>query len=350
MTNEQMVGKPSVHRILVIKLRAIGDVLLSTAVLRSLRDAYPSAQLDFLTELPGRDAVEGHPCVDNVVAFDPKRQSGWSLIRDIRKRRYDLVLDLFGNPRSAIITFASRARYRVGYRFKWRQYCYNTVVEPRGGEVHNREFNLDALSAIGVPVSDATIQFPLTEEAERFADDFFRRQGLGTSFVVALNPGGGWYTKRWRVRQYAALADRIARHDQARVIILWGPSERSEAEQLQASMTEKADLIPATNLKQLGAILKRCSVLITNDSGPMHIGAALQTPIVAIFGPTNPELQGPVGTRHEIVQNQKLLCLGCNFTTCPIGNPCMEELAVDDVYGSFHLLMNKVRARAEETI
>ncbi len=345
-----MVDKASVHKILVIKLRAIGDVLLSTAVLRSLHDAYPGAQLDFLTEVQSRGAVTGNPYVDNVVAFDPKRQSGLSLILGVRKRKYDLVIDLFGNPRSAILALASGARYRVGYRFKWRQYCYNIVVEPSGGDVHNREFNLDALGAIGVPVTDSTIGFPLTEEAERYADEFFRSRGLLNKFVVALNPGGGWSTKRWGVHQYASLADRIAGDRQASILILWGPGERSDAEQIQTSMKVKPEVIPPTDLTQLGAILKRCSILVTNDSGPMHIAAALQTPIVAIFGPTNPDLQGPVGSRHEIVQNQSLLCLGCNFTTCPIGNPCMEELTVDDVYAAFQSLMNNIREKAEQTL
>ena len=283
-----MVDTSSVQRILVIKLRAIGDVLLSTVVLKNLRAAFPSARLDFLTEQPSRSVVEGNPCVDSVIVFNPHKQHGLSLILEVRKRRYDLVIDLFGNPRSAIVAYASGAKCRVGYRLGWRRHCYDVVVEPRGGDVHNTEFNLDALRAIGVPVIDTTITFPLDEEARQFAHEFFEQKGLTGKFVVALNPGGGWYTKRWPTHRYAQLGDEIARSDHAQVIVLWGPGERSDAEQIHLLMTTKPILAPKTDLKQLGAILERCDLLITNDSGPMHIAGALKTPVLAIFGPTNP--------------------------------------------------------------
>lgn len=330
-----------IHKILVIKLRAIGDVLLSTVVLKSLKTAFPSTQIDFLTEKPSREVVEGNPNVNSVLVFEGKKDNGLSLIWKVRKRKYDLVLDLFGNPRSALVTYFSGAKYRVGYRFKWRQYCYNIVVKPRGGEVHNTEFNLDALRAIGISISDCSIHFPLVREAESFAEEFFSKEKLQDKFVVALNAGGGWYTKRWRPSQFAKLGDKIANEFDAQILLTWGPGEKEDAEQIRSMMSHRAILIPSCSLKQLGAIIHRCSAFITNDSGPMHIAAAVGTPTVAIFGPTNPDLQGPIGDNNEIVRNERLLCLGCNFTKCPIGNPCMEELTVDEVFTAFRKLVEK---------
>jgi len=330
-----------IKKILVIKLRAIGDVLLSTVVLRNLRAAYPDAQIDFLTEVLSRNVVEGNPDVDSVVAFDNKNQSGIDLILSVRRRKYDLILDLFGNPRSALVTYLSGARYRVGYRFKWRQYCYTVVVNPRGGEVHNTEFNLDALRAVGVPIVESSTCFPIDRSADSFAQRFFQEHCLLGKFVVALNHGGGWISKRWRIPQFSALGDLVAERYDAKILVIWGPGERSAAEQIQRSMNAKAILIPPCDLKQLAAILRHSSAVITNDSGPMHIAAAVGTPVVAIFGPTRPELQGPVGAVAEIVRNERLLCLGCNYTECPIGNPCMEELAVNTVFAAFQRLMIK---------
>src|SRR5881296_2236111 len=137
-----IAGNPAIRSILVIKLRAIGDVLLSTVVLNNLRASFPDARIDFLTERPSREVIEGNPVVNSVLAFDGSNRRSLSLILDVRNRKYDLVIDLFGNPRSALVTFFSGASYRVGYRFNWRRYCYNIVVEPRGGEVHNTDFNL----------------------------------------------------------------------------------------------------------------------------------------------------------------------------------------------------------------
>lgn len=328
------IDRSTITKILVLKLRAIGDVMLSTVVLRNLRLAFPNAQVDFLTERSSREVIEGNPYINNILVFDYKRDNGAGLLWTVRRRKYDLVIDLFGNPRTAIITLFSGARYRVGYRFRWRQYCYNVVVEPRGGEVHNTEFNLDAVRAIDVPIVSNEIEFPLDGASEQFAEEFFSREVQrkpGSGFIVALNPGGGWYTKRWKTPQYARLGDALVGEFGAKVLLVWGPGEEHDVRDLQSRMTQPSLLLPQTSLKQLGAILKRCHLLVTNDSGPMHIAAAVGTPVVAIFGPTNPELQGPVGAGHEIVRNERLLCLCCNFTDCPIGNPCMLELGVEEV-------------------
>lgn len=319
------------RKILVIKLRAIGDVLLSSSVLASLRSAYPWAQIDFLTEKFCRDVIEGNAIVNELLVFDPKKQTGVSLIRQVRKRSYDLVFDLFGNPRSAIVTLLSGAVNRVGFRFSWRARCYTTVVDPRGGDVHNIQFNLDALRAVGIPIVEPIPRFHLSPDGERVAESFWDAQSFSNHPVIALNQGGGWQSKRWRVEGFARLGDYVVRHHGAKVIIIWGPGEHDDAENIRQHMSEPAVLIPHSSIKELGSILRRCALLVTNDSGPMHIAAALGTPVVAIFGPTDPDLQGPVGTRSEVVQNNRIVCLGCNFTTCPIGNPCMTELTVDDV-------------------
>lgn len=335
------IDRSAINKILVIKLRAIGDVLLSTAVLPNLRRAFPDAHIDFLTERPSREVIEGNPYVNGIIIYDNKEQSSFGLLSEVRRKKYDMVIDLFGNPRSALITWFSGARYRVGYRFKWRQYCYNIIVEPRGGEVHNLQFNLDALRAIEVPIIESSIYFPLTDEGMKFAKEFFNEHNLSGEFVVALNPSGGWYTKRWRPHQYAKFADAVVRDYHAQVLILWGPGEHNLALEIQSTMTSKAVMLPSTTLQQLGAILQRCSVLVTNDSGPMHIAAAVGVPLLAIFGPTRPDFQGPVGEKHAVVRNEKLVCLGCNLTECPIGNPCMVELSVDEVTRTFAQLVEK---------
>lgn len=342
MIDSVLIDRHLVKQILIIKLRAIGDVVLSTVVLKNLRNAFPEAKIDFLTEGPCRDVVEGNPHVHSIITFNARDENGLHLIRNIRKRRYDLVIDLFGNPRSALVTLFSGAKYRVGYRFGWRKYCYNIVVSPRGGEVHNTEFNLDALRAISVPVSDKSPQFFVGKEDHEFAEKIFHESDIGDELIIAINPTGGWYTKRWPKAHFARLADQLVGQLKANVLILWGPGERENAEEIQKLMNAHAVLIPSTTLKQLAAILSRCTLIVTNDGGPMHIAAALGIPMVAIFGPTNPHLQGPVGTQSVIVQKAGLDCLGCNLTKCPIGNPCMEQLSVDEVFRKVELLLKKL--------
>ena len=341
MKSRKVVSLTDIDRILIVKLRAIGDVLLSTVVIKNLRLAYPGAEITFLTEKASREVVDGNSALSSLIVLDPATTTAAGLIFEIRRKRFDLVIDLFGNPRSALLTFLSGGRHRVGYRFGWRRFCYNLVVEPRGGKVHNTEFNLDALRAIGVPTSDSSPVFPVDDGANRFAEAFFSEQGLRGRAIIAINAGGGWYTKRWGLRRFAEIGRKLCDRYNAVVLILWGPGEREDAESIFSLMQSGGVVIPAATLKELAALLSRCTALVTNDSGPMHIAAAVGTPVLALFGPTNPELQGPVGERHEVVQNETLLCLGCNYTSCPIGNPCMEELSVEAVLAGFHRLAEK---------
>lgn len=336
-----VVDRSQVQKILVIKLRAVGDVLLSTIVTKNLRLAFPSSRIEYLTEPPSVDLLKTNPFIDDVMVYDRSRMSGLGLIQRVRGKEFDLVIDLFGNPRTALITRLSGARYRVGFRFRGRSYAYNIPVPPRGGDVHNTQFNLDAIEAIGVDIQDRNIYFHVTPNDDEVVGAVLKSEGLAGKFIAGINAGGGWYTKRWVLERFARLADLLIEQYKASVILLWGPGQKSDVESIQSMMKHKAFIPPETTLLQLGALLKRCSILISNDSGPMHIAAAVGTPVVGIYGPTNPILQGPYGSRHVVVRNETLECLGCNFTRCPIGHPCMRELSVDDVLNGVKRLLKE---------
>jgi ADP-heptose:LPS heptosyltransferase len=332
-----------VHRILVIKLRAVGDVLLSTVVTKNLRLAYPLAQIHYLTESPSLEVLKGNQYVDDVLVYDKKSMNGLGLIRTVRRRRYDLVIDLFGNPRTALLTRLSGAGQRVGFRFRGRKYAYNVVAEPRGNRVHNTQFNLDALEALGVAIQDRSIYFSFDEADARYVDSFLPPEFTNGSFVVCINSGGGWYTKRWDLDRFATLADRLAGEFNARIVLPWGPGQLPEVEEIRRKMAREAFIPPATTLRQLGALARRCSIFVSNDSGPMHIAAAVGTPVLGIYGPTDPLLQGPYGANHVVVRNEALDCLGCNLTSCPIGHPCMLGLSVETVLQGVRQLLAKNR-------
>ena len=338
----------SVQSILVIKPRAAGDVVLSTPVLRNLRGAFPSAMIDFLTERPFADLVRGHPDVHSVLVYDRARMSGLDLIREVRRRRYEMVIDLFGNPRTALVTFLSGARERIGYRFRGRQYAYNTRVEPRGATVHNAQFNLDAVEALGIPIVDRSPVVPFTRADEGYVDGFLSGLARSSGPLVGVNSAGGWYTKRWGMQRFAQLCDRLIAEHGCSVVLTWGPGEQEQVESIRGAMHETPFIPPPTSFPQLAALLNRCDFVISNDTGPMHIAAAVGTPVLGIYGPTNPTLQGPYGEGHRTVRNESLTCLGCNLTSCPIGLPCMEELSVPTVLSAF-LRLREAHGHAEGT-
>lgn len=340
-------------KILVIKLRAIGDVILATPVLDNLAAALPGAVIDFLTEPPAAPLVQHHPAVHDLIVLE-RNPPGWrkqlALLRDLRRRRYDLVIDLFGNPRSALLAFGTRAAVRVGYKFRVRRFAYNHLVTPRGDQVHEVEFNLDALRSLGLPLVTKALRVEVAAGAQEEINAWWHKQEFDRSRpVIGLNASGGWYTKRWPLAAFAALGDRLATARAAQIILLWGNrQEREEAAAILEMMQSPALLAPPTSLMQSAALLARLRLLVSNDSGPLHLAAAMQTPVVGIYGPTRPDLQGPWGEGHQIVRQEGLACLGCNGVACRIKtHDCMQKLEVEQVLAAVQKCLSSRRGAAE---
>ncbi len=339
-----------IQKILIIKLRAIGDVILSTIVIPNLRQAFPNAQIDFLTERPAADVVLGNPLLNHVHILELKKiqslpfklrwKENRKFIRQIREKKYDLVFDFFGNPRSALLTWLSRGKIRVGYNWRGRQLAYNRVIKSRAATVHEAEFHLDALRALQISIVSRELQFPIDDFSRNFALEFLNRHNLTNTFLVGINCSGGWAAKRWPLERFAQLADGLVAHYQARILILWGPKERLDAQKLASLMKQPITFAPPTALKQSAALINNCKLIISNDSGPMHLAAALKVPTVGIFGPTNPRLQGPYGAIHEIARHETLPCLGCNKVKCDHVS-CMLKLPVEVVWQAVQRCIQK---------
>jgi ADP-heptose:LPS heptosyltransferase len=336
-----MLNIRDVQKILVIKLGGVGDVLLSTIVLKNLRHHFTNAQIDFLASPPSRGILEGNPIITKSLFFDRRYDRNVSFLWMLRKSQYDLVVDLYGNPRTALMTYSSGARYRVGFAFRGRRYAYNILVPSRGGEVHNSEFNLDALRPLEVEIVDRTIPFYTAPKHEEYIEEFLHRSHLELETLVALNPGGTWYTKQWGLNKFAELGDALTETYKAKILLNWGPGEIQNAQRVQKLMRQPSIISPPTTLKQLGALFKRCAFVVSNDAGPMHLAAVLGVPTLGIFGPTQPDKQGPLNEKSSWVRLESLECLGCNLTACPIGHLCMERLSVDTVLDAVRRALEK---------
>lgn len=334
--------KSRVHKILVIKPMAIGDVLLSTPVIENLRHNFPGAVINFLTQDFCREVLVDNPYLSRVLTYDiSKGDSSYCLIRNIHDQEYDLIIDLFCNPRTAVIVLNTEARYKVGYKFGWRRFAYNIKVNPRSSEVHNIEFNLDSLRRLGLEIITDKPKFYLNTVHREFAESFFSQNKLSGK-VIGINPAGTWPTKIWPLEKYTELAKRLSAD--SKILLFWGfDKEKEDALKIKNAVGDSAYLIPQVNLKYSGALLEKCSLFITNDTGPMHIAWSMGVKTAAIFGPTNPHLQGPLSDNSIVIKNESLSCLGCNLTRiedCPYGHKCMQELSVDEVYNKITQSMN----------
>lgn len=332
------------RRILLIRLRALGDVLLTTPAIRAMRRAYPDAHLAMMVRKNVAGAVEGNPNLDEVVVCDPWYGESWAwtrklaeflrLVRHLKRRRFDLVVDLFGNPRSAWLTWLSGAPYRLGYDVRGRRFAYNlrkTRFLQEGERRREVDVHLDMIRVLGVEAGDKRLEIQIGEPHRRKVRAFLEDRGIGGGRDLAtLAPAAKWQAKRWKPAYYARLAALLTREG-ASVVVLWGPGERDLAERVASEAGSGVSVAPPTDLKDLAALVEASSCLIGTDSGVTHMAEAVGTPSVVLYGPTDPRVWHPEDAeRHVALYLDGLDCLFCNRKTCET-HECMENLTPERV-------------------
>ncbi|MCI0427652.1 MAG: lipopolysaccharide heptosyltransferase II, partial [Nitrospiraceae bacterium] len=257
----------------------------------------------------------------------------WCLISDLRRLRCDSVIDLTDGDRSAWLSWLSGAPIRIGFNEeqRWRGGLYSHVVQSTAR--HRVDRDLEALIPFGIVASDRTPRLSLTFDDERQAGQLLERLGLRpTESFAVIQPGARYWFKAWPAERFAALADRLAGIFGYRVLIGGSEQDRQVAEQIASLATSKlAMLAGQASLRTFAAVVKKAALFVGNDSGAMHIAAAVGTPIVALFGPSNPAEWGPRGLRVEVIY-KGVDCRVCFHPTCERGEQnCMKQIAVDEV-------------------
>ena len=357
----------TVRRILVVRVDLLGDVVLSLPAVRLLARAYPGAQIDMLVQKSTAAILEGQPGIHRVLAYDPhiwRRPSSYlwppnwqgaiGVFRTMRAANYDLAVSISGDMGS-ILTRISGATRRYGYAKE--AYPYFLTHPLPGGRYlthkHEVQYVLAlAEAAAGIPASpqDAAPTLLLVPAAVDHAEQVLRRarQALGRSGpVVALHGGArNGQAKRWPTGHFAELAERLIRDFDALVVLTGAGNEAPLAEAIAAKCRYPLlNLVGRTSLPQLAAILAAGELVISGDSGPMHVAGAVGTPVISLHGPTDPELSGPVSERG-LVLRRALWCSPCYDASataeCPFGNPvCMKELKVDTVLAAARRMLRR---------
>jgi heptosyltransferase-2 len=330
---------PHVDALLVIGPNWIGDAVMSTPVLANLRRELPKTKIDLL--VPGYVAplFEEHPHVDRVLIRDDRQP--WPVrlefLRTLRHHQYGAALLLPNSFRAALYAWLVRVPIRVGYATDGRRFLLTHPVAGVSDEapLHQVEAYLRLVAALGLPV---VTQFPAltpTIQAETEAARLWRMYRVGCdSPVIGVCPGAAFGpAKRWWPERFAALGDRLIAEGGFRVVFFGSAQEIVLVERIQALMTHEAvSLVGRDSLSSFVALAARCAVMIANDSGSMHIASAVGTPVVSLFGPTDPRRTAPQGAAATVLR-QALPCSPCFRMTCPYADhPCMRQIEVDDVY------------------
>ena len=330
------------QKILLIQLRRIGDVLMCTPALRALRVNLPKSYIAFITEKESSDILTLNPYLDEVIVLEREkyRNPFYSLqkIRQIRKKRFDLVIDFLGNPRSAYLSFLSGAKQRVGFNLPWRRFFYNMIVKSDQRPQYAAAHKLNALQALGIESSDPKLDFIIADKADTFAERFFGENGLDQSNLnISFSPTSRRHFNRWHLERFARLADWLISRFRARIVLVWGPGERKVVEKVRDLMKEDPIICWETeNLFQLGAILRGCDLHIGNDNGTKHIAVALGKPTITIYGPHDPRSWTyPDSSRHKSLK-KKVDCPQCNKIKHKCTElSCLNLITVEDVQRVF---------------
>lgn len=328
------------RRILLIKPSAVGDIVHTLPVLVRLRERFPDARIDWFITPENADLVRHHPALSNVVLFDRRRYArfgrDWlatkgvlSMLRTLRRNRYDLVVDMHGQLRSALFTMATGARVRVGFERAregaWLVYSHHIPLLTESVHAVDRYLWLGRLLGFEPGVPDFRIYLP--PEIDHRLDALLSPHGATGRPLALLVPGTVWQTKHWRVEGFAGVA-KYLEHRGFAVVFAGAPKDRPRVAQVAALCPSACDLTGQTTLAEMIALVRRAAVCVTNDSGSMHLAVAFGRPLVSVFGPTSPVLTGPYGRTEAVVQAHVPCspCLLRKLSHCQHQHACMEEV------------------------
>jgi heptosyltransferase I len=321
---------------LILKPSSLGDVVQALPVLRLLKQHYRDSEIHWWIEVRNAPLLKGDPDLAGIFRFDRERWAHpwnwgeiWSSVRELRRHRFDLVIDLQALARSSAIGFLANGGCFVGLH-DWRELApgYYDISVPRPSpNTHAVDWYLEVLRVLKVPVHG---NFEWLPERTAIASETDAQWNLTAAPTVALLPGARWENKRWPAEHFAATVRTLReRRPDLRFVVLGGKSDTALASIIVAGAPEIArDLTGRTSLLQTVEVLRRCAAVVTNDTGPMHIAAALGKPVIGLFGPTNPRRTGPYGQVEHALQLTDLPCVPCMKPVCTFHEPiaCLRRL------------------------
>jgi lipopolysaccharide heptosyltransferase I len=321
---------------LIVRLGSLGDVIHAIPAAAALRQRYPHARIDWLVDPRYVELLHLVEPLDERIPIDPRslgrageRQGFVKTLRALRAARYDAVIDLQGLVKSALLARAAGGRRTVGFprahlREPAARLLYTHAPDP-GAATHVIQKNLALLAAVGVshPQVRFPINIPRTTAVQAVAD----RAGDG---YALLNPGAAWPNKRWPPERFGAVAAALREGAGLLSFVLWGPGEEQLAADVVAAAAGAAELAPATTIPDLVGLARGARLMVSGDTGPLHVAAAVGTPVVALFGPTFPERNGPWAA-HDVTISRVQRCECLYERQCRRADRCIDEIGIEEV-------------------
>jgi heptosyltransferase I len=338
------------ENILIVKLSAIGDVIHTLPALNAIRQQYPRARITWLVEEAAAGLLEGHPALDRVLVSRRKRwlkglagperslhvRMVFAFLRELRDTRYDMILDFQAALKGGILIALAKGGRKIGFAqgLEHQEHSYlflNEKVPAVNMEIHALTRSLMLIGQVGIPADRIEYNLPVSDRDRDAINAMLTAAGVARrSRLVAINPVAQWESKLWDNAKFAALADLLIERYDVPVVFSGGPADRPVIAAITARMRHPAlNCAGQTSLMELAALYERATLLVSTDTGPMHLGAAVGLPVVALFGPTAPWRTGPFGAGHRVVRTD-CGCAPCFQRRCVTAN-CMSKITVEKV-------------------
>ncbi len=340
-TEKPKTDLSAIKKVLLIRLRRIGDIVMTTPAVAALRKGLPSARISYVVETPYRELIEGNPNIDDVIVL-PRPMNAknfWKAVRQFRKESYDAVIDLHGGPTAALLTFCTGAGRKIGYRVKYKSFIYDIKL-PRGSKtrnLHSVENHINLIKALGIEVPSLPSLFlPESSESEkRKIQDFFDSHIPEGNKVVVFHIGAGNEFREWGIPNWIKLASLLFKKHPVKIVLIGGSEDAGTADQiLEGHPASVFSLAGKLNLRELKELIARASLYVGPDSGPMHIAASTSTPIIAYFGPNLSAFNAPWQANAVIIEKD-LECRPCDQRTCYPGDfRCVRTITPEDIYAA----------------
>jgi len=329
------------ERVLIVLPNWYGETLFATPFLRALRQQVPTAFIATLGRPPCREILLHNPHVNELLEYDERGAhrslaGKWQVIQALRQRRFETAFVLRKSLSRTVMLCAAGIPMRIGFANPKSGWLLTHRVPVADSQRHKASTYLPLLEAVGLSVLPGPYEYTVSDEERRATRQWLNAHGsVNGRPLIILHPGANWPHKRWAPERFAALADRFVESSRVQVVITGGPSDAPLAETIKRAMQHPAIVVAGqTTLRQLAALLEQAQVVVSNDTGILHIAAALQRPVIALYGPTSPALTGPLGDpQRTVVLHHPNCCpeIPCYQPDHP-PHPGMDAISVDEVY------------------
>jgi len=350
MNQKTIIDRGSIQKILIRGTNWIGDAVLASPAVTAIGKHFEKAEITLLAKPHVCSLLSGHPYIHHQLVFDAQGihrgfRGKKKLIQEVRAHSFDMLILFQNSFESALWGVFSKIPIRYGYRTDGRGFLLTHPISVPVSifEKHHIYYYLELLKPLGIEAGPLALILETSEEEDRWANEQLRSLGVSSrEFLIGFNPGAAYgAAKRWPVDRFSELGKRLVQQYPAKVLVFGNQEEHPLGKKIAESMQKNAIVLAGkTTLRQLMALLKRCDLLVTNDSGPMHVAMGLNVPVVAIFGSTNPKITGPFGKGGMVVK-QDVVCSPCQLRVCPIDHRCMEWVTVGEVFSAVTQCLDK---------